>query len=240
MNPLAHLFNADRRIVQREPMLALMAVLPIATVLAVRWLIPVIETRYGEKLHLSEYFPLIASFFFVLQMPLLFGCVSGLIFLEEREQGVIAAIRVTPLPFGRFVVFRTLLAALITFAAVLLTLTTSGLCDAPIAAGVQIAFVAGCSSLVYALALPAFSENRIEAIAIMKVFGIGLLGPIAAFFVHSGWQWLFGLLPTFWLAKATWMACRSESGYVGPLIIGLVYQAGVARIMFTRFKRRCD
>jgi hypothetical protein len=49
-------------------------------------------------------------------------------------------------------------------------------------------------------------EDKVEGMAVTKGLATLMLGPLAAYFIHSDWQILFGLLPTYWPAKAFWVA----------------------------------
>jgi fluoroquinolone transport system permease protein len=56
-------------------------------------------------------------------------------------------------------------------------------------------------SIVLALLIVAFSHNRVEGMALTKISGAILLGLFVPFFLFSSAQYLFSLLPSFWIAK---------------------------------------
>ncbi len=238
MRTLFALLDIDRKNFVREPMLVYLAVIPLVTIALLRWAVPLIELRYAEVFKLEEYFPLLVSFFFILQLPLLFGCIIGLILIEEREEGAISAVRVTPLRLTEYLALRAVLPITISFLSILLGLAFGGLVPSLSWPFVAIGLVAALSSLAYALALPSYADNRIEGVALMKFFGIFLLGPGAAYFVSAEWQWLFGAFPTYWVAKATWVACAGGKGYVGYLLVGVLYTALVVLGLHRRLERR--
>ncbi|NCC68387.1 MAG: hypothetical protein EOM14_09405 [Clostridia bacterium] len=56
-------------------------------------------------------------------------------------------------------------------------------------------------SVALALFIVAFSNNRVEGMALAKLSGVVLLGLPVPFFLSSGVQYLFAGLPSFWVAK---------------------------------------
>ena len=49
--------------------------------------------------------------------------------------------------------------------------------------------------------------------------------PFVAYFVQGGWQWLFGLMPTYWPVKVYWLLqAGNPLGWLA-LLIGLAYSA---------------
>lgn len=83
----------DLKSVRRESLLLYMLVIPPVMVVAVRLIIPA-ATDYataGFGLDLVPYYPLLLSFFFVLQLPLVFGLLVGLLILDERDDDTLTA-----------------------------------------------------------------------------------------------------------------------------------------------------
>lgn len=73
--------------------------------------------------------------------------------------------------------------------------------------------------------------------ALSKAFGILLVGPLAAYFIEGGWQFALGLLPTYWPAKAYWVA--SAGGAAWPYVLaGAAYNLLAAFALYQRFRRR--
>jgi fluoroquinolone transport system permease protein len=95
---------------------------------------------------------------------------------------------------------------------------------------------------IFALALAALSQNKVQGFALMKVSGIVLLPPLAAYFIQSNWQLLLGLVPTYWPAKTLWAALDwINGGRPGPLLFyflaGLVCQLLFLLLLARRFNR---
>ena len=64
-----------------------------------------------------------------------------------------------------------------------------------------------------------------------------MLGPLTAYFMASSWQLLLGVLPTYWPAKAFWVA--GEEGDFWPyILVGLVYDLLLLVLLLRRFAKK--
>ncbi len=82
-----------------------------------------------------------------------------------------------------------------------------------------------------------FAGNKVEGLALMKAFGILMLGPLAAYFVNSDWQLLLGILPSYWPARAFWAALAGETAW--PFFAaGLFYHLLLVFLLTRRFQAR--
>lgn len=67
-----------------------------------------------------------------------------------------------------------------------------------------------------ALLLFSLSHNRVEGMALGKLSGLFLLGLPVPFFLHSGVQFLFSPLPSFWMAK---LLIDADFVYLLPVLL---------------------
>lgn len=230
----------DLKSVRRESLLLYMLVIPPVMVVAVRLIIPA-ATDYataGFGLDLVPYYPLLLSFFFVLQLPLVFGLLVGLLILDERDDDTLTALRVTPISMRGYALYRGGSAVLLSIFYVLVSLPLTGIMpEMLLPALLPIAVLSGLMAPACALTLATFAGNKVEGLALMKALGILLLGPLAAYFVSSNWQLLFGLFPTYWAAKAFWVA--SEGGNFWPYFLaGAAYNLALIALLLRRFKEK--
>ena len=59
--------------------------------------------------------------------------------------------------------------------------------------------------------------------------------PFVAYFIQSGWQWMFGLMPTFWPLKLYWLVAAGQPYGWLIFISGLVFELGLLWIVSRRF-----
>jgi fluoroquinolone transport system permease protein len=224
--------------IRREPLLLYMLVIPPVMVLVLRLVLPRATTYLSENLgfDLLPYYPMLLSFFFVLQIPLLFGVLVGLLVLDERDADTLTALRVTPISMRGYALYRGAGAVLLSFVYVLLALLLCGFVS-PSLAVVAVALLAGLMAAVFALTVATFASNKVEGLALTKGLSVFMLGPLAAYFVPTNWQLFFGLLPTYWPAKTFWVA--GEGGNFWPYALGgLIYSVLLLPLLLRRFRRK--
>lgn len=240
MNVLAAFGLNDLKSIKREPLLLYMLVIPPVMVLVLRVGLPPATAYLSDSFgfDLVPYYPMLLSFFFVLQIPLLFGVLVGLLVLDERDDDTLTVLRVTPISMRGYTLYRGGAAVILSFVYVLLTILLSGFVSPSLILAISaVAVLAGLMAAVFALIVATFASNKVEGLALTKGLSVFMLGPLAAYFVSSDWQVLFGLLPTYWPAKAFWVA--GEGGNFWPYVLaGLIYSALLLPLLLTRFRKK--
>ena len=194
----AQLLASDWTNIRRDPTLLAVFAATFVMILAMWRLIPWFDqlglVAFGWP-HMSDY--LIA---FVLCLPaMLIGWVVGFLFLEERDDGPMAAIAVTATGLSGLLAYRLsatwVLAAAQGYLGCRLLLSTPStlvLVVLPLLIGVQAAIIA--------LLLPAIARNKVEGLALTKVFNITALVPLLAV-MDSPLKYLGAIVPTYWVGE---------------------------------------
>lgn len=231
------LVRSDLRNMSRDSLSLFMAVYPFILAVVMRWLLPIatdgLSARFG--LDLSQYNPLILTFFGLLIMPALFGTILGFLLLDERDDNTIVAIQVTPLSTAGFFGYRLLQPVLLTILGTLVIIPIINVHHIPFWQLLPIALVSALCAPIYGLLLASLANNKVQGLAISKGIGSFLMGPMLAWFVSIPGQWLFGILPNYWSAKALWLLLNGEP-YWGYLIIGVLVSMLWIWVFFRRFQ----
>jgi len=236
MNFLTAFARNDLKNIRRDSLLIYMLVIPWVMVLLVRLVVPWAARSY--PLPLEPYYPLLISFFFILQFPVLFGLLFGLLFLDEKDDQVLVALRVTPVSAERYVQYRFLITILLSLAYMLIAIPATGLSGVSIIIPlIPVALLGSFFATLVLLVIIVFANNKVEGLAIMKAFGILMVGPMVAFFTDSPWQYLLGLLPSFWPAKAFWLISSGQSAWL-YILAGFLYNALLFRLLYRRFTKK--
>ena len=190
--------------VRRDSLLRWMLFLPLAFGLGFRW----VGSLAAEPLRqvgweLSEFHPLLASFV-VLMTPMIYGVVVGFLLLDERDDGTLTALRVTPLTASAYLAYRIAIPLLLGILMTPPVLALSGFSGMGIGNQLLAASAAAPLAPAFALFMGAFARNKVQGFALMKAAGVVNWPPMIAWFVTSRWQLAFGLCPTYWPAKYTW------------------------------------
>lgn len=230
----------DLKSIKRDSLLIYMLIIPPLMVLLVRLILPWLTNRVAQSFafDLVPYYPMLLSFFFVLQLPLLFGLLVGLLILDERDDDTLTALRVTPISMTGYAIYRGGAATLLSTLYIVIALPSTGLMPLTLLpALIPIAILSGVLAPLFGLILATFAANKVEGLALMKALGIFLLGPLAAYFIESNWQLFMGILPTYWPAKAFWVA--SEGGNFWPyVVVGAIYSLLLVALLLRRFKAK--
>ncbi|MEM8883194.1 MAG: hypothetical protein AAGD14_03910 [Planctomycetota bacterium] len=200
--------------VMRDSFLVGLLGIALGMAVALRFVLPAIADRV-TGFDLTTYFPLFASYYVIGVGAMMMGAVGGFLLLDSREENVLSAMAVSPVPLRRY--FTILGAVMATGAFVLSVLQASaiGVGLAPWPAVVGCAFAGALFAPFFAFLLAGVATNKVEAFAVMKIIGVCAAIPIGAWFVDESWQWLFAFYPPYLVCKAWWVA--SEGGAAWPL-----------------------
>ena len=133
--------------------------------------------------------------------PYLYGLLSALILLDEKDRDILPALRVTPLSNASILMTRIFPAAVPAAAAVPACLYLSGQSQSlafrsPAAAGILGALLSIFNSLV----VIRLSSTKVQALTVGKLLGTVLLLPAAFVLLSPPWNYLTLILPGTWLA----------------------------------------
>jgi hypothetical protein len=198
LHRLWRLVGSDAMNIARDPILAAAAVMSLLPAL-VLWLFKgqmdaAALSAFGVA-ELSRYIVPVA-----LALPAgLIGWVTGFLMLEDRDEGTLLALDVTPAGKVGFLIYRVTITAAL---AIAITLYAWPL----ILPGVSI-FVVACLALLvalnaigFAVVLPAVARNKVEGLAVTKVTNLLSLAALLAA-IPSPLRYLGGVLPTYWIGE---------------------------------------
>jgi fluoroquinolone transport system permease protein len=237
---LRGLLRSDVKNVARAPMLLMSALVPLVILAPLLrftypWLVE-LTAREFPGFDLAAYSGLFVAFL-ILLTPYLLGWVVGFMLVEERDEGILAAIAVTPLSKEGFLLYRASLpvvvATVAAFAAVMLSQLPR---PDPFLLACAIV-LAATEAPVMAAFLGATAGNRVEALAMAKFAGLALASPMACLW-DSPWHYAAGVLPPFWVGKLLF-APPSHPGLTAAMLIGAAVLHGVYLGLFMwRFRQR--
>lgn len=232
-SPAAALVLADLRNWLRDPMLAIAAVGPLALAVVVRLGAPTVAARTAPVFALPPYYPVIAGSLVVFG-PAIYGFVVGIFVLEDREQGVLAAYRVSPLSARGYLLYRSTTAYALSLAATLPALAVVGLVSVPLPVLVGTVAVSALGGPVVAFAFGTLASNTIEGVALSKLLNLAVLGPaIVLIAVPEPFQFAAGVFPAYWPVKAFVTGVAGGPAWPAYLLVG----AGVHLLVLVAFER---
>lgn len=186
--------NDVRNIFREQILIFMFLITPITMFLIARFAVPNMTNSYPI---ISDYYPLLILLL-TLQVTSGIGFVIASIILDERDEGVLTSIRVMPLETNTFIVYRILFSMLVTFVTALAMVKATGLIEVDWWSALGVSFLFSMVAPLVLLALPSFSQNKVEGLAFFKAFNLVLLLPAASFFIQSKITYLFALIPIYW------------------------------------------
>jgi fluoroquinolone transport system permease protein len=232
---LRALAPVDFKNVRRDTMLLWIPLLPLMMTLALRFAVPPLADLALRQFSfdLTPYYPLLMSTF-VLLVPSTAGMIVGFLLLDERDEQTLLALMVTPLSNTSYLIYRIGVPLVIGFFITLITYPLAGLVPIALNDLVAVSLLGAFTAPLTALFLAALAENKVAGFAMLKMLnGITVL-PIVAYFIPSNWQWLAGIIPTFWPLKIFWSAVAGEAYWL-YLLIGLIVNMTALLLLLRRW-----
>lgn len=234
---LRSLGPVDLRAIARDSMLLLVTLGSLALAWLIRSGVPLatpwLLAQYGFDLR--PLYPLIMSLVVVMASSMA-GTVVGFLLLDERDDGTLRALLVTPVPLSAYVAYRLGLPIVLTLLITPLAVHIAGLITIPLWQLLLVSLPASLSGATMALLLVALAENKVAGLAVTKVLqGIQAL-PLAAFFLTPPFQWSAGIVPSYWPLAVYWRMVAGEPfwGYWG---VGMIVNGVTLGILMRRYEQ---
>jgi len=226
----------DVKNVIRDPFLKWMIPAPFLIAILYRLLIPALTAFAAPWIALEAYYPLLLSTL-ILFIPLLYGVVVGFMLLDERDEGTLTVMKITPMSLDKYMAYRFMAPVAVSIVTTLLAYPLAGLMPVSLTMLIATTVLASLTAPFIALIFAAFARNKVEGFAIQKMLGGLFMIPMVAYFIPSGWQLLFGIFPTYWTLKAFWVACEGGPGFWPYVIAGILVHIVFIGLLMKRFDK---
>ena len=231
--------NGDYRSVLRDSMMMVIFVSPLIMGLGVRIIIPYIFEQILNflKFDFTQYMTGIAGF--LLQIPpLMYGMVAGFIILDERDDGVLQYLTVTPLSRTGYLVYRISMPAIAGTVASALFLLICDLVQYFTFRLLPLFFLAALGAPLVSLLLASFAHDKVEALTLAKAASFILIPGFVVFFTDSPLQFLCGITPSFWVIKATLAMYAHDPLYLVYVGTGVIVTVLYIWMLVRRFSSK--
>lgn len=198
-------FN-DVRNISRDSIQLFFLLIPFVAVIAIKVILPYIDElvpQYvpGLQFDITEHYMFIASF--IIQIaPLLLGVVIGFLVVDERDENILLVISVSPLSKSGYLAMRIMIPAILSIGYTYAILAIFGYNTWNPVWVFPIALMSGLAAPFGALFMPAFAKNKVEGLALFKLFSGIIVASFIAYIIPDPWCFFAGILPNFWITKA--------------------------------------
>lgn len=229
------LLVSDAMSIRRDPMLAFAIVLSTTPALAMLRVREAMDLAALQRLGVVEFSRYVAPV--ALLIPaFLIGWVTGFLLLEDRDDGPLLAVDVTPVGKVGFLWYRVTATAAVVL---VLTLAATTAVTPQLDAGRRLAaavMVAG-SAVLAAIVLPAVARNKVEGLALTKLTNLASIVPLLAM-VPSPWRYAAGVVPTYWLGELLAPPASRPLPLPWLLLVALASHVYWTIHLLTRLRRR--
>ena len=237
MKKMYGLVRGDAKSIVRDPTLLFVTFLPILLGLALRFFIPWLADLLQPSFDLTRYYVHIMGVLAVYP-PAAFGWVTGFTLLDERDENILTAVSVTPLSKAGYITYRLTVPLFVGGILCYITLFVAGLVPLSPIKLLPVAMISSLGAPLAALFMVAFAGNKVEGLALSKGISLMYIGPLAVIFIQSYWQYLAGVIPTFWVSRAFVSSYGSMLEYWLAIAGGLLVSAVLLGLFLKRFVAR--
>ncbi len=240
MRTIATFLTNDFKNIRREYMLFYILIIPVIMITFLHIVLPLLSEWTVERFGfpLSDYYPLLLSFFVVIEIPFLFGVLYGLLLLDEKDEHILTVLRVTPVSLEYYLRYRFTVIVVLSMLFVTIGLPLTGVLEPMhLTSVLGVSFVGGLGGALLTLIMISYAGNKLEGLALMKGFGIMMIAPMGGYFTDSPLNLLLGIFPAYWPAKAFWLLSQGQSSWY-YLLIGAIYISGICFLLYRRFQSR--
>lgn len=226
----------DFKNVRRDSLLIWIPLMPLMLALLLRVAAPELAVFLDARFafDFTPYYPLLMSTFVVLA-PVTVGMIVGFLLLDERDDQVLTALLVTPMPLGSYLLYRISVPILLGCATTLIGYPLAALTPVAFFDLLVVALLGSLSAPLVALFLASCAPNKVAGFALLKLLNAINMLPVAAFFIDSRWQLLAGIVPAYWPLKVFWLAAAGQ-GYGPYLVTGLAVNLLALALLLRRFQ----
>ncbi len=179
MSQLLALLQKDARVVYRDGFLAFLPFYAVVLALAGRFGVPWVPVPD---------FGLYLAPAMVLMGALLLGNVLGFALIEEREQGTWLLLRVLPVELPMIFLYFCAVSSIFSFAVGLIVALAYGYPVADLPTFFLMMAVSSLSAPIVMLVLGVMAANKIEGMAVTKIFNLVTMVPAVVFVAPMPWQ----------------------------------------------------
>ncbi len=185
----------------RDSFMLLILGIPLFMAALFRFVLPIAQRYLIDYFDLSIHYNF-ATLFILTMAPMMSGMVIGFNLLDDRDENILTYMSVTPIRKEGYLLFKVFAPMLAVFFQSLFILIIFNLGEMNLPRLLPLIIILALETPMYALIMASVASNKVEGLAIGKLMGISVAGPVIAYFFMAWWKYFAGIMPTFWIAEA--------------------------------------
>ena len=226
---------SDAMNIARDPMLLFAIVMSLVPAAGFYFGREAMDAAALETFGLSGFSRYVAPIVLILP-AMLVGWITGFLLLEDRDDGPLLAVDVTPVGKGGFLGYRVTVTAIV---AVAITLYAAPLVIPEQGWGMAalMAVLIAAEAAMVAIILPAIARNKVEGLALTKLINLAAIVPLLAI-VPSPLRLLAGIVPPFWIGELLDLSGEPVLPFAATVALALATHAVAVAALFWLLGRR--
>lgn len=192
------LLLSDAMNIGRDPMLLAAIVLSVVPAIAFHLTQAEMDAAALRAFGVEQFSRYVAPVALLVPAALI-GWVTGFLLLEDRDDGPLTAVAVTPIGKGGFFAYRATVTVLVTAAVTLLGLRLI-VPELGVGHSMLLLVLVPAEAVIAAVILPALARNKVEGLALTKLTNLAIIVPLLAA-LPSPWRFLGGVVPSYWIGE---------------------------------------
>jgi len=226
--------------IYRDQMLFFLCLSPFLISILIRIAVPIINDLLLKHLNFSiEPYYLIADAAVITLGPMMISIMTGLLMLDERDDGICQYYSVTPAGGKAYLLIRFSLPFFYSLLSALILIPFTSMGGLPYVWMIAPAVSSSYNGILMGMLLVSIASNKVEGLAVSKLLGIMIFGIPMAWFADSFLKIAGFLLPTYWVMDMLIQA-KSEAlmKYVLDLLFSLVCTTAWITILYRQFIKK--
>jgi len=222
-----------------DNLMLVLSVYPFFLAVVGKFLVPFLRDTFIGQFDMALHYPAILAFF-ILANPYIYGALAALMLLDEREENVIQAIRVTPFTLGRYMVTKVVFFVIVSVVSGMVITEIVGLVELTLVESFIINGLLSLAAPFNMILINSFAKNRVEGFAVIKGTGIMIMLPLVAFYIPESYNLIAGVVPGYWPAMAIRSIAESGFGimpYWGYSLVGFAYITILIKLLNHKFEK---
>jgi hypothetical protein len=223
----------DIRLIFRDPILYVMLLVPLVFIGFLRFGFPVLALKFPG---LQPYARVLLGTFCLIS-AMFPAFIYSFIMLDEKDQDVVAVIRVLPVSSLEFIMFRLSFISILSFFFIVVIIVSTGIISWPFSTILLTSLPVSLVAPVMSLFIVGFARNKIEGATWMKGLNFIMFLPVLSYFIKGSYEYVLGILPVYWIFKM-FEPGYSSIPYFLNFIIALSYHLILLLVCIRIFKKR--
>lgn len=223
---------------RRDPMYFFFAIYPVILGVAGYYLVDYIERQSPGTPWAN-----VLSMIFIILTGFIFGAITAFTLLDDKDDKVLWSLKVTPIDVKVYVYIK--LAVSFVFgliASYAIIYGTGFLSGSSFWVITIIAILGAIQGPGIALIVNSFADNKVEGFVYMKMSGLIIMLPVAAYFITGFVQNLLGIAPGYWAARVIELELvpTEEGSVILTFLAGLAYNFTFLYLMMKLYVKRSN